>query len=419
MKNKTRLLNNLILGGMGLLVYLILKYQDTTEFKDVMRFLLSPKSEQALPQIWQDYRILVIVGVFLLVLFYYKSVFLGYLRFSKILQGSVVLDVRPKIPLMQAAYYFQQDKTRCLLAWIMELCDQGGLTLHYVKGAYPWALGFDGAAKISSVDRERIKALFTGGDSVMLKAWMKGSNTELQSLAYELYDKVKQKGKGQGRSTKSSWLAWLILIGMIAEIPFFSASLEGEHVALLPMVVFATLLTSIPAYAFSYAYSLLFTELRLTGYFMIAVSFMFPLIGIAVIFSASRFSGLYLSAALFPGLALSLIILVMKQPILPQDESMLAQIFGYRKYLAREGYRIREEDLPWTISLGVHSDIIANDFSYAEQNFPNWLKTVDPNVQVVMESLHQSLQPALNDAVNGEMKSGRRISSSRSGSHRL
>jgi hypothetical protein len=381
-----------------------------------MRFLFSPKSEHALPQIWQDYRILVIVGVFVLLLLFYKKVFLNYLRFSNILQGCEVLDVRPQTPLIQAAYYFQQDKVRCLLAWIMELCEQGGLTLHYVKGAFPWALGFDGTAKISSIDRERIKALFVKGNSVMLKAWMKAPNSELQSLAYDLYDEVKKKGKGQRSSIKGSWLAWMILIALIVEIPFFSASLEGEHVALLPVVVFATLLTAIPAYVFSYTYSLLFTESRVMGYFMMAVSFMFPLIGIAVMFSADRFSGLYLPAALFPGLALCCVILVIKQPVLPQDESVLAQIFGYRKYLAREGYRIGEEDLPWTISLGVHSDMIANEFSYAEQDFPFWLKTVDPDVPAVIKLLHQTLQRGLNEAVNGEMKTNDLISSNHSSS---
>lgn len=419
MKSKIQISKVLNLAGMGAVVYILLKYQNTVEFKNAMRFLLSPKSDQALPQIWQDYRMLVIFAVFLLLMFYYRSVYFGYRRFSQILRGSVVLDVRPQIPLIQSAYYFQQDKVRCLLAWVMQLCDQGGLTLRYTKGAHPWALGYKRDAQINSVDQERIKTLFGKGDSVILKSWMESPNTEMQALSYELIKEVGRESKGKSQKQKKSWLAWLILIGLIAEIPFYSASLEGEHVALLPMVVFSTLLTSIPAYAFSYVFFLLFTESKVMGYFMMAVSFIFPLIGIAVIFSADRFSGLYFLAAFFPGLVLSLVILIMKQPLLPQDESELAQIVGYRKYLAEEGYRIREDDLPWSVSLAVHFDIMGNEFSYAGQNFPKWLETEEADVQTVMKYMHQSLQPALNEAVNGEVKSKGRLSSSRSSSHRF
>lgn len=111
--------------------------------------------------------------------------------------------------------------------------------------------------------------------------------------------------------------------------------------------------------------------------------------------------------------------MVMKQPVLPKNDSLLVQIFGYRKHLAADGYRIEEKDLPWTLSLAIHSDIIDNTFCYGEEVLPNWLKTSENDVQQVIKFLHQSLQLSLNEAVNGKMDSENRLSAGRNRSKRI
>ena len=99
------------------------------------------------------------------------GVWLGYFTLSKIYRGSQAVGTKPPVSVLQAGYYFQQDKVRCLLAWIMNLCEQGAISLHYAKESYPWSLGLEEEAKASELDQKRLKKVFKEGDRFFLKAW--------------------------------------------------------------------------------------------------------------------------------------------------------------------------------------------------------------------------------------------------------
>jgi hypothetical protein len=138
---------------------------------------------------------------------------------------------------------------------------------------------------------------------------------------------------------------------------------------------------------------------------ILAVSCAFALLGTAIVFYDSRFSDIYLGAVVLPGLAAALAVLVRKQPVLPTDNRLLSQVVGHRTHLAMDGYRITEEDLPWTLAMSVHSATNADGFFYRPQEFPRWLQTDETDVQAVMKLMHQTLRPALGDAVTGGAKS--------------
>ena len=103
------------------------------------------------------------------------------------------------------------------------------------------------------------------------------------------------------------------------------------------------------------------------------------------------------------------------KPLLPKNTVLLRRIIGYAKHLSSNGRLIREEDLPWTLGLGVYSDFIAEGFYYDGGAVPEWLSTSDDDVQSLMKRLHQTLPQQLSEAVWGKMDSKNRLTNAGSG----
>ncbi len=412
-------MSKLIIGLIALALYLVLKYHDTSGFQSAMKFLFNPDSRLALPQYWQDKRMMMIAGLLLLLLLYYKRTWCNYFKLSQIYRGSEPKVEKPPLSALQASYFFHQDKVRYLLTWLIDSCKRGLISLHYSKGPAPWSIELEADTHSSQIDRQQLNAVFKKDAIVPLKAWMSDPDDKLQSLADDLYAEAKQKAEGQSQHRQSSLPAWLALAALIAEIPFYNASLAGENPGILAIVVFASLLSAVPAYAFTYNFPLFFTESKTLALAMLIAACLFTLLGLWMIFSSSHFSGIYTAAALYPGLMISMILLIMKQPVLPENDLLLSQIIGYRKYLARDSYSISEKDLPWTLAMGIHSDIGDKDFHYGGQELPPWLKTKESDVQTVMKTLHLSLYRSINEAVHGRVEPKNRLSVGRNRDRRL
>jgi len=54
MKKQNRFRNSLTPALMVVVFFLIMKYQDTEPFQNVMRFFFNPDASLALPQFWQN-----------------------------------------------------------------------------------------------------------------------------------------------------------------------------------------------------------------------------------------------------------------------------------------------------------------------------------------------------------------------------
>jgi len=110
---------------------------------------------------------------------------------------------------------------------------------------------------------------------------------------------------------------------------------------------------------------------------------------------------------LYPGLMVTLIVIVYNSPLLPKNNFLLVQIIGYKKYMGRDDYQINEKDLPWTIGLDVHTDIIDNSFHYGGNEIPEWMQGSEDDVGSLMKILHQTIYQHVSEAINGKMKSSR------------
>ena len=118
---------------------------------------------------------------------------------------------------------------------------------------------------------------------------------------------------------------------------------------------------------------------------------------------------------MFPGMAVSIIVMVRKVPLIPTNASLLKQIVGYAKHLASDSYQVQEKDLPWTLGLGVHADIIAKTFHYAEDNLPEWLHSTETDIPLQMKRMHQTFGQQVGEALYGEMESDNNLGRSNMG----
>jgi len=418
-RSKSSLGSKLGTASIVLGIYLVHKYQDTPGMKRAMKFLFNPGPEHALPQPWQDARVWVLVGVLLLLVFVYRRTLRMYREAAHTFGESEEVQSKPPLSVVHAGYYFQQESSRCLLAWIIDMCDRGALSLHYAKGAYPWAIRRDAGAGVNEIEQQRIDGLFSDGDPVLVKPWMSNPNPVLRSLANDIYTETQHETGDLIKKRQSSVFAVLALIAFFAEIPFYTASLSGDNPGVIAIAAFGIVLTALPAFAFTFVFSMLFNESKMIARIIMAVACVFAALGTGIVFYGSRFSDVYFGAVLLPGLAASLAVLVRRQPVLPKDELLLSQVVGFRNHLAMDGYRITEEDLPWTLAMSVRSGLNAKGFFYRPHEFPRWLHTDETDVQEVMKLMHQTLSESLGEAVTGRASSNTHHSSIGHHSHRF
>jgi hypothetical protein len=402
----------LIVVVMVLVHFLTLKYHNTDAFQASMKFLFNPDASLALPIYWQENRMLFLGALVVALFLCYLPVWSSYKNLIQIYRHSPEKKSKPSLSALQGSYFYRQNKTMCLLTWLIDLCRRNALSLHYEKGVYPWSVSRVPRSKGSLFEQQLLDILFQEKDQIPLKASFSDPEPNVKEVAEKLYVFIKAENSHFFQPQKSSLLAWLVLFGLVAEIPFFVAGQASMTPGTLVFTLFSATIISGPIYVFCDELPLFFSELKIISYFKLIAASMFVLFGQWLLFT-SNVAASYWATALYPNLVVVLIVMVHKVPFLPKSNFMLSQIIGYQKYLGHDGYQIKEEDLPWTMGLGVHTDIIANPLCYGEQEMPEWIQTNEDDVQFLVKTLHQTLGPHLSKAINGEMKSKKDLSRSR------
>ena len=393
----------------GLFFFAVLRYQDTAFFQSMMDFLFNPDAGLALPPIWQDNRVLVMGGILIFLVVLYRPVWLSYKHLIRIYSESPETSEKPPQSAIQASYLYRQDKVLCLAAWIMDLCMKGALTLSYKNGANPWSVDRGTVRDLEPFENQLIDTLFRNGETVCLKASFSDPDPDVGEVAGLLFADIKGNDHLSIHKKISSLPAWFVFVLFLAEVPFFVASQSVKTPGTLIITLFSAALAAVPAYVLCDQLPVFFSESRILAYLKLIAAGLFTLFGHWLLLTNPA-AGFYWATGLYPGLVMALIVAVYKVPLLPKNAELLTRIIGYAKHLSSNGRLIREEDLPWTLGLGIYSDFIAEGFYYDGGAVPEWLSTSDLDVQSLMKRLHQTLPQQLSEAVYGEMDSKSRLS---------
>jgi len=379
-----------------------------------MKFLFNPDEDLALPLFWQENRMVLLGGLVIALLAYCKPTWNSYKNLIQIYRESGVNSRKPAISPLVASYIYNQGKVTCMTAWLVDLCCRRALSLRYRKKLHPWSLRRKRGSKVDDTNKELLNILFRNSDIVQLKASFSDPDPDVKETAEKLYKATVENNNQVFHNRQSGLPGWILLFGLISEIPFYIASQSSNLVATLPVTLFSTAICVAPVYVICAFLPQFFNGPRITAFAMLTLSLLFALFGQFLIFSSASTAS-YWSAAFFPNIAAAIITMVYQAPLLPKDNFLLPQIIDYQKHLAEDGYQIQEEDIPWTLGLGVHADIIERSFRYGGRSMPEWLlRSSEDDVQVLMKMLHQTFATDVNRAINGETSGSK--NSRRSGS---
>lgn len=403
MEKKGKITNFLFPVAMLGFLYLVFRYQDTETFQNALDFLFKPNSDHALLPVWRQHRMLFLAIPLAACFLWYKSTWHSYRNLLRIYRDSPVVTKQPDISALQASYFLRQDQVSSLTTWLLEMCNRGAASLCYKKGITPWALQKRAGKNINPQDKQLLDILFRNSDYIDLKAPLHDPVPEVKETAETLFNEIKEKYHSFFHTRQYSLPAWLLLFGLIGEIPFYLASLETNMITTLPVTIFSTIVCVAPAYVFCKYLPTYFKGSKLIAGIFMTLSILFVLFAHSLLYSSSS-TAPYLATSLYPNITAILLTLLHMVPLLPKDSNLLLQIVGYQKYLARDGYSTEEKDLPWTLGLGIHADIIDSSFRYGSTSIPAWLdNTTDKDLQEVMKLFHQTFATHVNKAVYGEM----------------
>ncbi len=393
----------LIPALMGLFLFVVLKYQDTKFFQSAMDFLFNPDAALALPPFWQKNRMGLTGCLILILVVYYRPTWQRYRKLIGLYRNNSKRKKKPDLPVVQASYLYRQDKALCLVTWLMDLCTRGLLILDYKKGNNPWSLGRGSHHSRTAFEQQLIDTLLQHGEPIRLQAILSEPDPDVQEAATELYEDIKEKNGSAFMARQSSLPALFTLMGCIAEIPFYMASQGGEKPGTLIITIFSAALFGFPAYIISHELPVFFGDSKIIAYIKLAAATLFVIFGHWLLFSDWATHS-YWSTALFPDMLVMIAVMVRKIPLLPKNTILLSQLIGYAKHLSADDYSIREEDLPWSLGLGVHADINAHNFHYDSNVPPQWLLNgSQDDVQTVIKLLHQTFAQQVGEAVYGKM----------------
>lgn len=402
MKQKGKITNFLITAAMLTIVSLIYRYQDTDVFQNAMGFLFNPDAKYALPAFWQENRMLFLAVPLVVAIIWYKSTWASYRNLIHIYRESPTVTNQPGISALQASYLFQQEQVSCLTTWILEMCIKGATSIRYDKGYAPWSLQKGLNENIEPQDKELLAILFRNNDSYVLRPPLSNPIQEVKETAETLFDRTKEKYRSSFQARQNRLPAWLLLIVLAAEIPFYAASQEANLVGTLPLTLFSTLICIAPAYVFCRYLPTFVQGPKLIAIILMIFSLLFVLFANLLMYSNPN-KGAYLLTALYQNISAVLLTFLYMVPLVPKESTLLTQVIGYQKHLSSDGYPTQEEDLPWTLGLNIHADIIDSSFRYGSTTLPTWLETEsDENAQAVVKLLHQTFATQVNKAVYGE-----------------
>lgn len=394
---------SLIIFPFMLIFYLILIYHDTALFQSTLKFLFNPDKNIALPEFFQDYRMIIIGTLFLVLVFFYKSIWISYKLLIKTYRESPENPRKPALSIHQLTYLYSPDKGRSFLVWIIELCQQGVLSIYFKKGDFhPWSIKREkNENKLSEFDQQLVSDLFEERDILPLMPSLSNPNPIVETVASKLYKHIKSETAHLSLSRKSSLPAWFLYLILIFEIPFYNA-LYPNNPGMIVFAIFSTIFFVLPFYVFARQLSALATGSLLSKITLSGTVF-FALIPQFFIFNKPDLS--YFSTAFIPGLTAALIVLIYNLPLSLKDNSLLSQIIGYKKYLSKDTSPFGENDILWTLGLDIHTDLIGESFRYKEAKIPRWFKSPKEDVQFLMKILHQTFYQSINKTIYGEMKS--------------
>ena len=405
----TALSKILTLLAFGVPLFLVMKYHDEPGFQAALKFLLEPDSSRALPPLWHEYRMVAMGGLLLALVAYYSPAWRAYRSLAQLHRETRPVYQEPPLSPLHASFVYRQDLTTCVVAWLAALCHNGALLLHHKAGARPWAVTRGASHDLDPEDQDLLGVLFRTDERVELRAVVSEPHRDLREAADRMFRRVRaETGRYFGRR-RGSLPAWLFALAVIAEIPFHVAGQPDAGPGVLPLTIMSAALLALPVYAVCHEFTGYFGGARVRACILIGAAILFASIGQSLLLSNAAF-GSYVTTALIPGLAVSLVVAVWNAPLLPADPLLLPAIIGYRKHVNHEGYRIEEVDLPWTLGLGVHADVLAGSFHYAGHSAPAWLRTDEHDIEPVMKLLHQTLGTHVNQALHGEMESRRHSS---------
>ncbi len=374
-----------------------------------MESLFNPDAGINVPSFWQSNRMLILGGLVVALFFYYQSIWDAYKHLIRIYRDSVEISRKPAMSPLQASYHYQQDKTRCVLTWLIELCRQGALSLSYKKGVNPWSVRRVSVSGLNKHDQTLVEILFQEDNRVHLKASFSEPNPHVIKAADKLYKNIESENSHYFLVKKSSRPTWFLFSALIVEALFCTVRQGPDIPAVIIVTLMAAGFLGLVAFFSIYMLPSLLNGPRGTAIIAITGASVIALFAHMILFGASGLKVPYLTAAFYPSLVAVIGVLVKYSPLIPETSSSLSQIVGYKKYLGRNDHQVKEEDLPWTLGLGVHGDIMERSFHYAGQTAPEWIKSKEDDVQDLMKKLHQTLYRNVKEAIFGEIKSSSRL----------
>jgi len=411
MKNEHPFKKILTLAIMLSAFYFVMKYQDTDSFQNAMKFLIDPDADMALPLFWQNNRMLFFGIAILIVLYYYKPVWLTYRSLIGVYRKGSEQQKEPDVSVLQGSYFYQQDKTVSLMTFLIDLCRRGVLILSYAGRKQLWSISRVSGTmegKMESSEIEIVDKLFQNRKKIKMKASLSDPDPDVRQAAEELFKKLKEDNRQFSREKKSLMPVVVFFLAVSAELPFYIASQSSQMPAVFFITLVSAVLAAIPAYVFYKDFPAYFNEPELPVFIKLFIAFVVVLISLLYIFSNRHGIAPYWSIALYPDLAAVIMVSVYTVPMLPKDHHLLQQIIGYRRFLYYHDYPIKEENLLWSLALGLHTGFIKNTFVYEEETVPEWIHLEDSEeeigVQKLMKRLYQALPVQISQAVNGEVR---------------
>lgn len=365
---------------------------------------------------WHENRMLILGGLIILLILFYKSSWVSYGKMLRLYRGRYFPETKPPLTPPQASYLLSQDGASSFLAWLIQACQSGALKLQYKKNRpTPWYISRNKTeTPDASLDNELLDALFSDETRINIEgAFSADPNPKIKRAFKKFTKHIKTDTSGLIQKKPTSFPAWLLAGALIAEMPYLSGWGSDDSIFYAVTVSFLVIFTALLTYGFR---KLLPLFVPSAIYLTIAVIGIAILTAVAVTFHRvvliKELAPPYLTLYFYPEVVTAIGVLALNAPVIPKDMNLLAQIYGYRTYLGKISYPIKEQDLAWTLGLETHT--FGDMLQYQESQLPKWLNTDERDTQKMVTALHHKLPSALRRAIFGQSKKGMKRSRSRS-----
>ncbi len=337
----------------------------------------------------------------ILLIGFYRSVWGSYNKLFQLYRETLPAPTKPPVTALQASYLFSQQKPLFFMAWLIQSCQAGALTLHYKKGIYPWHIYRKKTdAPNESFDLQLFDILFSEENKVHIEASGSEPNPIFEKASERLTKHIKTDTSHLLQNKPTGFPAWLLLAALLAEVLCLNGLNALQHtIPAIALVVFS----AVPLFAFCKVLPSLLNGKKVILW---TAGIIFILISVIVhwAFLSASFTGPYITLYFFPEAAAAIGVLVYAMPALPKDINLLTQIIGYQKFLGQTSYLIKGQDLAWTLGFDIHSDIFDHELNYQDNHLPEWLKADESDVQKMIRHLHLELPASIKKAIYGELE---------------